>query len=84
MLVLSRKRGESIVLPECQAIITVLSVNGNRIRLGVTAPHGIPVHRMEVWTRVCKEASLATDTVLPTTSETQGACPVVSPTAGRT
>ncbi len=52
MLVLSRRLGESIVLPDCQATITVLAIHGNRIRLGVTASPDISVHRTEVWTHV--------------------------------
>ena len=55
MLVLSRKLGESIVLPDCQATITVISVHGARVRLGVAAPRGLAVHRTEVWARVCEE-----------------------------
>lgn len=57
MLVLSRKLGESILLPDCQATITVIAIHGNRVRLGVTAPPGIPVHRTEVWTRDREEDS---------------------------
>ncbi len=70
MLVLSRKVGESIVLPDCHVTITVLASHGNRIRLGVTAPHDIAVHRKEVWTRICEEGSPANTTPLPTASET--------------
>ena len=57
MLVLSRTLGESIVLPDCQATITVISVHGKRVRLGVAAPRGLSVHRTEVWARVCEEDS---------------------------
>ena len=69
MLVLSRRLGESIVLPDCRATITVLAVHGSRIRLGVTAPPDISVHRMEVWMRVCEEDSQRNATSLPATSE---------------
>jgi carbon storage regulator len=51
MLVLSRKVGEKIVLPEVDVTVTVLKVNGNKIRLGISAPAGITVHRREVWRR---------------------------------
>ena len=51
MLVLSRKVGERIVLPEVEVTVTVLKVNGNKIRLGISAPPGIAVHRGEVWRR---------------------------------
>ena len=55
MLVLSRKLGESIVLPDCQVTITVIGLHGKRVRLGVAAPRDLPVHRTEVWARVCEE-----------------------------
>lgn len=52
MLVLSRKPGEQIVLPEAGVTITVLAVSGRRVQLGVAAPAGSPVHRAEVWLRI--------------------------------
>ena len=53
MLVLSRKIGERIVLPGCGVTLTVLQVCGNSVRLGVTAPADVAVHREEVWQRIC-------------------------------
>lgn len=47
MLILSRKAGERIVIGD-NIILTVVSVTGGRIRLGVTAPIEISVHRHEV------------------------------------
>ncbi len=52
MLVLSRKIGEQIVLPESGIRIIVLKVSGKRVRLGIEAPSGAPVHRAEVWQRI--------------------------------
>ena len=52
MLVLSRRLGESIVLPDCQATVNVIGVSGNRVRMGITAPGDVAVHRSEVWARV--------------------------------
>ena len=51
MLVLSRKVGEKVVLPEVEVTVTVLKVSGNKIRLGISAPAGINVYRREVWRR---------------------------------
>lgn len=48
MLVLSRKRGEAIVLPGCSVTVTVVAVEGNRVRLGITAPAEIAVIRDEL------------------------------------
>jgi carbon storage regulator len=51
MLVLSRKRGERIVVPGCSVTITVLAVEGNRVRLGIAAPAEVVVLREELWRR---------------------------------
>ncbi len=51
MLVLSRKIGEKVVVPDCGLTITVLAVQGHRVRLGITAPPETTVHREEVWRR---------------------------------
>lgn len=48
MLVLSRKRGEVIVLND-NIRITVVEVMGDKCRLGIEAPRDVPVHRKEVW-----------------------------------
>jgi carbon storage regulator len=52
MLVLTRKIGESIVLPSCDVTIRVMGVSKRRVKLGVTAPPEIPVHRAEVAGRI--------------------------------
>ncbi len=48
MLVLSRKVGQRIVLPQCGITITVLGIQGNRVRVGIDAPASIDVFREEV------------------------------------
>lgn len=58
MLVLSRKMGESIVLPGFEVSISLLSVHGDRATLGVTAPLIVEVHRQEVWERIRSERSI--------------------------
>ena len=52
MLVLSRKLGEEIVVPDLHLRFKVLSVDGKTVRLGVTAPAKVAVHRQEVWDRI--------------------------------
>lgn len=52
MLVLSRKIGERIVLPETGVSISVLGVHGKRVRIGIEAPRAASVHREEVWRRI--------------------------------
>ena len=48
MLVLSRKKNESIVIDE-NIVITVVEIRGDKVRLGIEAPKEIPVHRSEVY-----------------------------------
>jgi len=63
MLVLSRKRGERIVIAD-NIVITVIDIRGDKVRLGIQAPVEIPVHRKEVYDAIHrnkeKEASGAT------------------------
>jgi carbon storage regulator len=48
MLVLTRKSNQSIVIGD-DIVITVLEVRGDQIRIGITAPRDVQVHREEVW-----------------------------------
>ena len=52
MLILGRKVGERILVPQCGLAVTVLAVEGNKVRLGVFAPAEVAVYREEVWLRV--------------------------------
>lgn len=52
MLVLSRKIGEKIVIPQQNITLTVLEIRGDRIRLGITAPADVTVHRQEIWQKI--------------------------------
>jgi carbon storage regulator len=47
MLVLSRRKNERIVIGE-GIVVTVVAINGNRVRLGIEAPPEVPVHREEI------------------------------------
>lgn len=47
MLVLSRKKNESIVIDD-NIVITVVEIRGDKVRLGIQAPKEVPVHRSEV------------------------------------
>jgi carbon storage regulator len=55
MLVLSRKPGEVIVVPQCELTVTVLAVEGNKVRLGFVAPSDIIVYREEIWQKICEQ-----------------------------
>jgi len=56
MLVLSRKLGEKILVPDCELEITVVDVQGDRVRLGISAPADVEVFREEIWQRKCHQA----------------------------
>jgi carbon storage regulator len=51
MLVLSRKLGEAIIIGD-SVTISVLAVDGDRVKLGIAAPAAVPVHRKEVHQRI--------------------------------
>jgi carbon storage regulator len=48
MLVLSRKKNESIVINN-DVIVTVVEIRGDKVRLGIVAPKEVPVHRQDVY-----------------------------------
>ena len=69
MLVLSRKRNESVVINE-NIVVTVVEVRGDRVRLGIQAPRDVPIHRSEILAAIQQEQAVgATDT--PTSAEDQ-------------
>ncbi len=54
MLVLSRQRDESIIIGD-NIVITVVDIRGDKVRLGISAPTEIPVHRQEVYEAIQRE-----------------------------
>ena len=54
MLILTRKVNETVMIGH-DVTITVLSVNGNQVRIGVNAPRDVAVHREEVYDRIKRE-----------------------------
>jgi len=54
MLVLSRQKDESIMIGD-DVEVTIVDVRGDKVRLGITAPKEIPVHRMEVYKAIQRE-----------------------------
>jgi carbon storage regulator len=56
MLVLSRQRDESIMIGDNVEII-IVDVRGDKVRLGITAPKDIPVHRREIYDAIQREKS---------------------------
>lgn len=54
MLVLTRKLNESIMVGD-EVKITIVDVKGDQVKLGITAPRQIAVHREEVYREIQKE-----------------------------
>ncbi len=64
MLVLSRQRGESIIidLGDGRIIeVVVVDIRGDKVRLGTNAPKDIPVHRKEVFLTIQREQRQAAE-----------------------
>ncbi len=54
MLVLSRQKEESIMIGDDVEVV-IVDVRGDKVRLGITAPRSIPVHRREVYEAIKRE-----------------------------
>jgi carbon storage regulator len=54
MLVLTRGKGESLKIGD-DVTVTILGVQGHQVRLGISAPQDVPVHREEIYKRIQAE-----------------------------
>lgn len=66
MLVLSRKRNESVVIND-QIVVTVVEVRGDKVRLGIQAPRDVPIHRSEILAAIQQNESAIADAQSQTT-----------------
>lgn len=75
MLVLSRKKNESIVIDE-RIVITVIDIRGDKVRLGIEAPRDVAIHRQEVYEALKRAIAEASEppvpAVLPTPDQPVG------------
>ena len=60
MLVLSRKKNESIIIND-DITIVVVEIRGDKVRLGVEAPREVPVHRSEVYEAIRRNKMTTSD-----------------------
>ena len=58
MLILTRRIGETINIGD-DVQVTVLSIKGNQVRVGINAPKEVPVHREEIYERIKNEQQTA-------------------------
>jgi carbon storage regulator len=58
MLVLSRRKNESIMVGEDVEIV-VAEIRGDKVRLGISAPRYVPVHRREIYEAIHKREVVA-------------------------
>ena len=71
MLVLSRKKNESIVIND-DITIVVVEIRGDKVRLGVEAPKEVPVHRREVYDAIQRNEKAAGNNATTSEADTTG------------
>jgi carbon storage regulator len=54
MLILSRREGETVMIGS-DVTVTVLGIKGNQVRIGISAPKNVAVHREEIFERIKRE-----------------------------
>jgi carbon storage regulator len=64
MLILTRRPGERVVIGD-QVFVTVISVSGHTVRLGIDAPSGVSIYREEIWQAVREENRAAAQAADP-------------------
>jgi carbon storage regulator len=80
MLVLSRQRDESIMIGD-DVEITIVDVRGDKVRLGITAPKSVAVHRREIYDAIQREKAekaQADGQAAPVQAQTPAETPVAS------
>lgn len=55
MLILSRREGESVIIPDCRVEIIVKEISAGMVRLGFAAPDEVDIYREEIWKEMCLE-----------------------------
>ncbi len=58
MLVLTRRVDESIVIND-NIVVTVLGIEGDKVKIGIAAPRDVPVLRQELWVAISEQSRIA-------------------------
>jgi carbon storage regulator len=80
MLVLTRKSNQSIMIGD-DIEVSVLSVMGDKVRIGIQAPQDIPVFRTEIYLEIHRDQDGAVDGARPASAPTASAPTASAPTA---
>ena len=59
MIVISRQKGESIIIGD-DIMVTVVEIRDDKVRLGIERPAEVPVHRLEVYEAIRREEEAST------------------------
>lgn len=68
MLVLTRKRNESIMIGD-EIELVVVDIHGDQVKIGIRAPRAVAVHRKEVYEEIQRENVLAAQGKAPALSD---------------
>jgi carbon storage regulator len=56
MLVLTRRVNEALIVGD-DVTVTILSITGNQVRIGINAPRDVPVHREEIYEKIKRQGT---------------------------
>jgi carbon storage regulator len=74
MLILTRRVGETLMIGD-SITVTVLGVKGNQVRIGISAPKDVSVHREEIYQRIKREGPDAAHEAEPAASSATTTAP---------
>jgi len=62
MLILTRRTDETLIIgKEANIEITILGIKGNQVKIGISAPGDVPIHRQEIYQKIQDEVKEPTE-----------------------